>query len=645
MKLIIIVLIIFLLNFVLVAEAVPIWSQDSSSVPSNSQYWPGRNYGFQIKWDDPSGISTVLFEWNNNNYTASNSGDIFYYNLTDLSTGTYSYKWYASNTVGESASSDQWDYVINKNNSYSMSLLLNGVEGDKSYSFNEKANFTVLLEIPNKIVYLDSTYPDWILQTGTSVLYNETRLRASPDLFSLIAYWDGDENYSSKSITYKFDNGAPQYVNIVAHPKSGVGYDRYKIYQFSITWKDATLKKVLFRSNHTRRYRTYKPTNLSGIFSIELEDLPAMNFIYEWVAEDTLKLKNSTGEIPYEIKKRKPLTLDISPSLTVQEDTTVFVKCFSSSEEVDIDNFKLYRNSELIKNITNTTVLIREEWRRLEPGIYKYVCNSTETQNFTAQSESLTLVVKPIVSEMLKIMDVHFPALIIGESTEASFTILNNYSEYLSDIIVSLSGIPSDWYSIEDFQKTLSNKSSQKIKINFNTPSNAEAKYNILIIVEGKTVSGVKIATESIETLVYSSYKPSEPRKNKPPEYSESIYNVMSGGTAIFSLKVKDDLELSGYIFSTNITGVWKNDSLVLLSGTEDRVYTEKTVNLPPDSVVAWKVYANDTDNEWAVSEEYFLKTKEWRTDFIIPFIIAAIGLTIAIIILIIGEMKSVKKV
>jgi hypothetical protein len=82
MKILIVFIILLLLSSV--AEALPTWTQNSVSVPSGSQYSPERNYGFEINWTDASGISTVILEWNGNNYTANNNGDIFYYNLTGL---------------------------------------------------------------------------------------------------------------------------------------------------------------------------------------------------------------------------------------------------------------------------------------------------------------------------------------------------------------------------------------------------------------------------------------------------------------------------------------------------------------------------------------------------------------------------------
>ena len=657
MKLVVILLLIL---FVLMSidKHTPFWSQTRMSTASGSEYSPQKKYNFEINWTDSGlgigGVSKVLFETDFSgvlmNYTSdtnpkvmNNTKGIYWINFTDLRPGNYVFRWYANDTSDHFNFTDQWSYVINKNSSYVMNLLLNGTEGSRSYSLNQRANFTASLKIPNRTIYLNSTYPNWTLLTGTSVIYNETKLNSS-GLFSLTTYWDGDENYTSRSITYFFDNRAPQYINNIAYPSSGIGYYSYILYEFTIGWNDATLKEVLFKSNHTGSLKTYKPSNSSGIFSVSFEDLPAVNFTYEWTAKDSINLENTTGKVTYTIQKRNPLVLEISPAMIVDEGRMTTAKCFSSTDQVKVDKFKLYRNSVLVDN---TSLLVREESKNLPGGTYIYVCNSTETQNFTKQSLSTTLTVKSTATPfMLKILDAYFPALYAGKSTEASFVMLNNYSENFFDISVNLTGIPSNWYKIEDFQTILSNKSSQKIKINFNVPSNAEAKsYNILITANGKTVSGTKTITETVDTIVYRTSEP--PSENKPPEYSEnSVDNEISGKSTIFSLKVRDDSELSGYIFSTNLTGYWKNDSFVKLYGTEDFVYVTKTLDLPSDSIVAWNVYSNDSNNLWSDSEVFYLRISggEKQTDYTLLITLVAVVFFIVLIIIIIIRKVGSRK-
>lgn len=66
------------------------------------------------------------------------------------------------------------------------------------------------------------------------------------------------------------------------------------------------------------------------------------------------------------------------------------------------------------------------------------------------------------------------------------------------------------------------------------------------------------------------------------------------------SLTWTDDVGLSSYIFSLeNGSGVYVNDSPVTFTGTQNRSTVIKVVDLPVGTRVRWKVYANDTSNNF----------------------------------------------
>jgi len=192
----------------------PQWSQMATSPPSGAVYQTGRNYGFQIKWTDPesgpAGISTVIFEWDNEttkyNYTTpsvkNDTTGLYWINLTDLSAGDYNFTWYANDTDGFDASKS-WPYKINQA-SASIHLFLNGTEGNKYYENNTLANFTVTLDVPGKTVYLDTNITGWITQYDTTPLYNYTTLIASGYgiVYNITGYFKGDRNYSANYSTH-----------------------------------------------------------------------------------------------------------------------------------------------------------------------------------------------------------------------------------------------------------------------------------------------------------------------------------------------------------------------------------------------------------------------------------------------------------
>jgi len=529
-----------------------------------------------------------------------------------------------------------------------INLTLDETEGNRSYNQYEIAKFGVYLDIPGKTVYLDSNYSGWIQQSNISAIYVEKNL-SSTGFFSLTAWWDGDENYTPASKTYYFDNIAPQYSNELSEPLNGAFYSPNKTYYFKIYWNDASLTEVKFESNFSGKFRNYttktnpRVYNESGTFWINLTDLPARNFVYKWYAKDSLNKQSNNSQKVYLIFKAYALTL-YAPYGSVINGTTTVVTCYSITDQLTIDDFNLYRNSTLIEN---TTLLSRTDISILPVGNYVYVCKTTGTQNYTNQSLTANLTVsskeeeKPVIKKEFKITNVSSPQINIGENGQGTFNLSSTLNETLFDIKITLTGVDLNWYTVEGIPNAILMGGSSIIKINFDIPSDAEEKtYDIKLKVSAKEENTNMI--RNANEIMYLTILPEIP--NQPPSYFDSITNnTLAGRATLFSLKLIDDSGLSGYIFSTNNSGIWINDSWKPLIGKVDWSKVVKILNSKVEYNIGWKIYVNDTDNEWTVSEEYFLKTREWKNDFTIPLIIAAMGLTIAIIILIIGEIKAKK--
>ena len=63
-----------------------------------------------------------------------------------------------------------------------------------------------------------------------------------------------------------------------------------------------------------------------------------------------------------------------------------------------------------------------------------------------------------------------------------------------------------------------------------------------------------------------------------------------------------DNVNLSAYIFSTNVSGVWANVSNFSFSGTVNESNFTMQINAPPYSAIGWVFYANDTSNNFNVT-------------------------------------------
>jgi len=89
-----------------------------------------------------------------------------------------------------------------------------------------------------------------------------------------------------------------------------------------------------------------------------------------------------------------------------------------------------------------------------------------------------------------------------------------------------------------------------------------------------------------------------EEEDTTPPTYSNNqTNNTIAGQSTLFSLLVDDNiaLETAGqYIFSTNNTGTWVNESAVNFTATPSWANVTKTLNDTVGISIGWRVYATD---------------------------------------------------
>jgi hypothetical protein len=626
--------------FLLVLVILPCVAQAaemSTSIASGSQYRPGRNYGFQVVCQEMESIDNATLEWNGNSYTASGSSYTFYYNISNLPAGGYSYNWIVKNLTDTLTFPNT--YAIAKNSSVNISLTLDGTSGNKSYKKNTIANFIATLPLAGKTIKLESNYPGFVTQTNTTSIRYSQNL-SSYGLFYLTASWSGDENYTESFRTHYFDSGPPQIAGVKSTPSGAVGYMPNVEYVFQMNCVDSTLTSVWFESNYTGTMKSYYSNsnpqlqNSSGTFSINLGNLGVRNFSYRWHAKDNLNEESVTEYYNYQILKMNPLVLELLPSSNVKEGTEVTANCFSINPlEVNVSKFVFFKDSVPVKNISSST---RMDVFLMTAGVHDFTCYTNGTGNYTNQSITKMITVtagpvKEVESEgIVEVRSVNFPVVDAGQSAEASFEISNGLFKNIENITVNMSHIPGDWVIIE-MPAHLFRGETKIVKMSVSIPSDAEGKsYAISINVKADALDGRKIDINKGSSMTVIARQ-----INEPPRFASS--NVQKNGNEVeFSLETIDDKGVSGYIFSSNITGVWQNDSWASLDGSEGTLSIVK--NVSSSSTVAWKIYANDSNNAWSESQEYISSSVAAPSDMslvLISAVIIVIVLAAAILLII----------
>ncbi|MFA4960864.1 MAG: hypothetical protein WC548_04345, partial [Candidatus Pacearchaeota archaeon] len=99
------------------------------------------------------------------------------------------------------------------------------------------------------------------------------------------------------------------------------------------------------------------------------------------------------------------------------------------------------------------------------------------------------------------------------------------------------------------------------------------------------------------------------------PTYSGASHNTTLSGTSIeFSLDVNDDLALNNngqWIFSTNNSGTWTNNSAVNFTTTPEGVSAVKTLNSTVGISIGYRWYLTDNAGNWNVTVVYNLITSQ----------------------------------
>ncbi|MBI4182072.1 MAG: hypothetical protein HY520_03845 [Candidatus Aenigmarchaeota archaeon] len=87
---------------------------------------------------------------------------------------------------------------------------------------------------------------------------------------------------------------------------------------------------------------------------------------------------------------------------------------------------------------------------------------------------------------------------------------------------------------------------------------------------------------------------------NSAPAWSSAGKNATAAGSAVLFFSYwTDDANLSGFIFSTNNTGAWVNDSWASFTGTANWSNVTKILNSTVNISIGWMIYANDSSNAW----------------------------------------------
>jgi hypothetical protein len=554
----------------------------------NFNFTSGTNYStlnvflFSSNWTNTTKAEIVVNDSETNFTLGRPDGSISVYNLSTIpllvyntttlpamlqiiftqgelgSAGTYNYS-FGLKTANSSDPLQTWSnttpvtvFTIG-NGSSSISLYLNGLQGNMNYQNNTIANFTATLNVSGKNIFLDSNCTTWNNLTNTSSFaYNETNLTCL-GLFFVKAYWNGDENYSESSRTYYFDTIAPQYLTI--SPASSQGYVFNSTYWFNISVVAANVSNVTLELNGSLR----NVSNSSGVYWFNVTNWPAGNYTYRWNITNYLNVNSTTDSVSFNITKAPPV-LSLTPNLgwIIYQGASGTVTCTKGTNSADANStLTLYRNVTTV--YTDPSLAFDSSISTLPVGTYNYTCTIADSQNYSynyLMNYYLTII-STSSNPNNPSNNNNQPSGSFSVTTSSSnvtmepnssklitITLGNTFSYDITSINLTVSGINSSWYGLD---KTSVSRLQHNIGVNTSTltltiPNNAEQKsYTVIVTVVGRDFNLNRLTRQtSIFLTVYeqqnASYEINETNATNETNESNETAAVesQSNGTAIF---------------------------------------------------------------------------------------------------------------
>lgn len=132
----------------------PLFSNYTENPANNSAYVQGQTYKFNVTINETN-INSVWIEFNGTNYTSvSNISKVYTFNRTNLAAGTYFYKWWANDTLGNINNSGIKSYITEKADN--TLILLSSAGWDYNYGIESTFSCSVISGYGTPKLYIDN---------------------------------------------------------------------------------------------------------------------------------------------------------------------------------------------------------------------------------------------------------------------------------------------------------------------------------------------------------------------------------------------------------------------------------------------------------------------------------------------------------
>ena len=267
-------------------------------------YDAGAIYNFTVNITDNGVIDSVIFEFNNINFTnATNitvgNVSVWTFNISNLSVGTYFYKWYANDTAGNENQTITYNFTIIKANN-SINLTLNNLSSNISIGQRDSVNISAGLSAFSngllRILLGNNT-----LVNGTSPLTVNISL-SDVGNYTITAVYDGDANFNPANVSYIItvnDTEPPVFALASVAPVNNSELEPSYLFSVNVSDNIGVHSVQLILNGPVSGVFDANLTN--GSYFVNLTNLINGSYSYQWFSNDTSGNFNTTALVNYVI--------------------------------------------------------------------------------------------------------------------------------------------------------------------------------------------------------------------------------------------------------------------------------------------------------------------------------------------------------
>ena len=403
------------LNLTLYDSDAPSISNFLFNVSNMTNYSSTQGYQFNATISDIGvGISYVWIEQNftgslANITVGSCGGAVYCYNTTPLGAGSYQYKWYANDTLGNVNTTDWVHYYQVNQTVGSVSLKLNGTEGDITLLYGGQVNAS------GASGYGALT----LLRNGSDVSgENDTYVSLNVGYYNYTAQSAGDSNHTSMQISrFVTVNQANQILVLTLDPGASITYGT----SLTVTGSGNLSEAKLYR-NGTLVTSPYTATLGVGAYN------------FTWNTSSDGYAGNSTSVLVTVTQAPSRASLIVTPASSITYGTASNFSCSLNISFAPI----LYLNTTDITS-QNNTLMVRAA------GVYLVNCTWAGNDNYTGSENSTAYTIDKATSSIALLINGTNGDKTVYNNSLANFTAILDADAFSVTLYTNLSGTMALW--------------------------------------------------------------------------------------------------------------------------------------------------------------------------------------------------------